>query len=393
MIFPIRAKNPPESTPWATYALIAINVIVFVLTSDGLVIKESVVDNWALKSNHFAPLNLFTSMFLHGDIVHLLGNMWFLFLFGQAVEGRLRSFSYVLMYLVAGLAGSFAHHFAVGLQAPDIPTLGASGAIMGVLGAALYMFPHGRITCFYFFLFRLGTFDVAMWLIALFYLGGDFLNAMLGANSGVAHLAHLGGAFGGFFVTLFFAPLRDCASVSKIKAEYNSAYDTDALSASELETVWKQKPDDPETVLLWMRAVQKEGGYLKEECLSAFIRAIPKMLDECDCVIVAETCRYLTDASRSPIPGHLLVMVAERVEIVADVGLATSIYSTAIKDVSLSVPDLQKSCYKLGLLQERANNPQGAIDFYRRVTEHKEWTPSRDEASHALMLLELRRAS
>lgn len=391
MVLPIRAKNPPESTPWATYALIAINVIVFILTSDGLVIRDSVVDAWALKSNHFVPLNLLSAMFLHGDIFHLLGNMWFLLLFGQAVEGRLRSFSYVLVYMAAGLLGSFAHHFAVGLQAPDIPTLGASGAIMGVLGAALYMFPHGRITCFYWFFFKPGTFDVAMWIVAIFYLGGDFLSALFASDTGVAHLAHLGGAFGGFFVTLFFAPLRDCKEVSKVKAEYNASYELSELNTHELESVWKQRKDDPETILSWMRAHQKEGLRPREVCLNAFIGAIPNMLDECDCVIVAETSRFLTDASRSPIPGHLLVMVAERVEIVADVGLATSIYSTAIKDEGLSVPDLQKSLFKLGMLQERAGNEKGAIDFYQRVTEHEVWTPSRDDASQALSKLNLRR--
>ncbi|MCH7945237.1 MAG: rhomboid family intramembrane serine protease [Armatimonadetes bacterium] len=393
MILPIRAKNPPESTPWATYALIAINVLIFILTADGPIISESVVQAWALKSDHFVPLNLFTSMFLHGDVMHLLGNMWFLYLFGAAVEGRLKTFSFLTVYVAAGLAGSLAHHYFVGLQAPDIPTLGASGAIMGVLGAALYMFPHGKITTFWFFFFRWGTFDVPMWGVALFYLGGDFVSALIGAETGVAHLAHLGGALGGFLTTLFYSPQRDCKTASKVKAALSDVRDLDDLNPRELEVLWKQSPTDPHLTLSLMRGFQVQEVKPPEDCLEGFVNAIPAMLDDCDAVVVAETARYLTTASSSPIPAHHLVEIGARVELITGPGLASSLFATALADPHVSVPDRHLCLLKLGMLQERAGNPRGAADFYQRLADEDDWSPSKDDGERALEQLQRRRAS
>ena len=392
MLLPIRAKNPPESTPWATYALIVINVLVFAVTSDGSVINDSVVDAWALKSNHFAPLNLFAAMFLHADVMHLLGNMWFLWLFGAAVEGRLKTFSFLTVYIAAGLAGSLAHHYFVGLQAPDIPTLGASGAIMGVLGAALYMFPHGKITTFWFFFFRWGTFDVAMWVVAVFYLGGDFLSAMLGAETGVAHLAHLGGALGGFLTTLFYSPKRDCKKASKVKAVLSEVRDLDDLNPREIEVLWQQAPGDPALTLSLMRGFQTQGTRPPKECLEGFVNCIPAMLDSCDAVIVAETARFLTTDS-SPIPAHHLVEIAARVELITDPGLPSSLFSTALGDPRISAPDRHLCLLKLGMLQERAANPRGAADFYQRLADEDDWSPSKDDGYRALEQLQRHRAS
>src|SRR5689334_7360513 len=110
MFIPYRCKNPPESFPWATCGLIAANVFVYVCTTRvGLVIKEPVVDEYGLKFSNINFRDAFASLFLHANLLHLLGNMWFLQLFGSAVEGRLRWFKFLLTYFLAGFAGDALH--------------------------------------------------------------------------------------------------------------------------------------------------------------------------------------------------------------------------------------------------------------------------------------------
>src|SRR6476469_4661283 len=97
--FPYRAKNPPEKFPWATLSLIALNTLVYVCTSEYLLqIREGVVTDWALSHNNFTFVRLIAAMFLHANIFHLLGKMWFLWLFWPGVEGRLGHLRYTLIY-------------------------------------------------------------------------------------------------------------------------------------------------------------------------------------------------------------------------------------------------------------------------------------------------------
>ncbi|MFO8009096.1 MAG: rhomboid family intramembrane serine protease, partial [Candidatus Brocadiia bacterium] len=156
-MLPLRDKNPPGTTPVVLYALIVANVAAFLfefslpdeqlraaLTRFGVVPSQVVA---ALRGE--APLlaalllPAFTSMFLHGGWVHLLGNMWFLHIFGDNVEGRLGHGGFLVFYLVCGLMATAAQ---VALSAgSDIPTIGASGAIAGVLGAYAVCWPRARV--------------------------------------------------------------------------------------------------------------------------------------------------------------------------------------------------------------------------------------------------------
>src|SRR5947209_6003270 len=146
MLLPYKSKNPPESFPFATIGLIAINLIVYACTTkDGLSIRREVVEQYAVSGEHFTLLRCFTSMFLHGGVLHILGNMWFLYLFGFAVEGRLRSLKFLIVYMAAGFAGDLLHQALLGSSHPERFSLGASGAIMGILGSALYMFPFSKV--------------------------------------------------------------------------------------------------------------------------------------------------------------------------------------------------------------------------------------------------------
>ena len=388
MLFPIRTKLRPESTPWATYALVALNVLVFLATSNGLMVREAVVEAYALKSNHFSPLNLVTSMFLHGDVFHLAGNMLFLWVFGQAVEGRLKSFGFVTMYAAAGLAGSLLHHFVVGLQEPNIPSLGASGAIMGVLASALFMFPHGRTVMFYWF-FRPGTFEWPVWGVALFYLGGDVLSGFFASGTGVAHFAHIGGAIGGFAVTWFYAPDRDNKQVAQANATIAETRGVEDLDPGQLGALMKSQPENPEYVLQLVVNQHKVEGKLDMDTVVHFVRLVPKMLDTCDCVVVAETARQLTTGRYSTlVPSHLLVECALRVERIAEPGLAASLYATALSRKDLDRRHTRLSLLHMGKLQQdRLGNKQSAATFYRKAAEGDDWCPLQDEAKDRLRSL------
>ncbi len=144
MIFlPYRAKNPPERFPYATLGLMITNTLIFAATSKYfLVVRESVVHQYAVSHETFSFPRLLSAMFLHGDLFHLASNMLFLWIFGASVEGRIKPFKFLGLYFLAGLGGGVLHEVMVGILAPKQFGLGASGAIMGVAGAYLYMFPY-----------------------------------------------------------------------------------------------------------------------------------------------------------------------------------------------------------------------------------------------------------
>jgi membrane associated rhomboid family serine protease len=164
-------------------------------------------------------LTILTAMFLHASILHLVGNMLFLWIFGDNVEEVLGTFRYVLAYLTFGVAGSLAQIAA----APDslIPTLGASGAIAGVMGAYIIWFPHNRVRVLFFnFLTEMPAFLVIGAWILIQIAGGYGSIGNLGKVGGVAYLAHIGGASAGLVLALLF---RDRAIAVQAEA-YRDAW-------------------------------------------------------------------------------------------------------------------------------------------------------------------------
>ncbi|MGZ3431989.1 MAG: rhomboid family intramembrane serine protease [Isosphaeraceae bacterium] len=174
-------------------------------------------------------LTLFTAMFLHGSPMHLIGNMLYLWIVGDNVEEVLGSVRYIIVYLACGLVGSLAQ-IAAG---PDslIPTLGASGAIAGIMGAYVIWFPHHqiRVLVFRFITVLPAVVVIGGWILLQVWLGaGSFRK--LGESGGVAYLAHVGGALTGIFVAFLF---YDRAQYVKAMEEHlqgwsSSPYDGDA---------------------------------------------------------------------------------------------------------------------------------------------------------------------
>src|SRR5271157_2720420 len=155
---------------------------------------------------------IFVSMFLHGGWLHLLGNMLFLFVFGRSVEDRFGHIKFLFLYLVSGLAGAILH---IVLNAGSrMPTIGASGAIAGVLGAYFVSFPRARITTLIPLIFFFWTFEIpailvlGYWFLIQFVMGYEMLAIQSATGGGVAWWGHVGGFVMGLFLALAFRPAK-----------------------------------------------------------------------------------------------------------------------------------------------------------------------------------------
>jgi len=155
------------------------------------------------------PYQLFTHMFLHGSWLHIIGNMWFLWVFGDNVEDRLGKFKYILFYVLSGLGAAVVQSLVSFLTgAVHVPMVGASGAISGVLGAYLYLFPHARILAlvpvFFFLTFMElpAVFFIGMWVFIQIING--LITLPFAGMGGVAWFAHIGGFFVGYKLVRVF---------------------------------------------------------------------------------------------------------------------------------------------------------------------------------------------
>lgn len=231
MVFPISDDNSDRRlAPYVNIALIAMNVLVFVVfqgmgtnekftyqlstvpaeikTGKDIVTEDREVTDPATGHKYTLPglqptpvsvyLTLLTSMFMHGGVAHLLGNMWFLWIFGDNVEDRMGHIRYLVFYLLTGLAASLCH-VAMNLNGPGsmIPSLGASGAISGVMGAYLSLCPSRRVRVL---MMRVvtevpGYMAVGLWFLFQLISGMGLLGG--GESDGVAYAAHIGGFVAG----------------------------------------------------------------------------------------------------------------------------------------------------------------------------------------------------
>ncbi len=199
---PGRVRKP---TPWVTYALIAANVIVYLYTSasNGFM----AVSNYWVNVGAYTPIlplidpssiyRIFTSMFMHADPLHIFFNMYFLYLFGRGVEAALGPIPYLILYLVSGVAAvvfhtAFSYLFG-GAASLTIPVLGASGAISGVLGAYLILYPGTKLLVCTWFIFLPFCFPIYSAYLLIFWFALQVLYGMASVGAGVAFFAHAGG--------------------------------------------------------------------------------------------------------------------------------------------------------------------------------------------------------
>jgi membrane associated rhomboid family serine protease len=205
-MIPIKVTQPSYSRPTVTALLIAVNVFVFLhefwlqIQGDPYSLNHF-ISQYSLRPAYFHLENLLTHMFLHSGWMHLLGNMLFLWVFGDNVEDILGHGKYLIFYLLCGVAAG------LGQMVIDpysrIPMLGASGAIAGVMGAYLVKFPHSEVRMLTWFLF-IFTFDVPAWAMLIYWFAmqlfggfGSVSGSSYGSQGGVAFFAHVGGFIAG----------------------------------------------------------------------------------------------------------------------------------------------------------------------------------------------------
>jgi len=215
-MFPIGDDDSAErSVPIVTYALIVLNVLFFFVELSG---GEPFIERWSVVPRRLTQnpgadfITVFTSMFMHGGWLHLGGNMLYLWIFGDNVEDRFGHAKFALFYLLCGIAATVAQ---VAVSAgSNVPNLGASGAIAGVLAAYLILFPRGQVKV----LMGRGVVPVPALVVIGLWIVLQFINGVgsitqSAETGGVAYMAHIGGFVAGLVLTFLFRGSRSTATV------------------------------------------------------------------------------------------------------------------------------------------------------------------------------------
>ena len=209
MFIPLKDYNPTQRFPVITVVFIALNILIFfyqVSSPEGLQYHVFRMGAIPFEITHFTtlteiprlfpPLTLFTSMFLHGGLFHLLGNMLYLWIFGNNIEDYLGPIRFIFFYAISGLGASLMH--IVFNPTSKIPMIGASGAIAGILGAYLVLFPNARVKTLVF----IWIVPVPAAFLLLIWFFGQIMN--IGMSGGVAWFAHIGGFLIGLFLIGYY---------------------------------------------------------------------------------------------------------------------------------------------------------------------------------------------
>jgi membrane associated rhomboid family serine protease len=231
-VIPYRDENETQHTPFVTYALVGINVVVWLFVQgagSALPLARAVCElglipgelTGMLRPGTGFPMgdglvclidpgrqasHLVTSMFLHGSWMHLIGNMWFLWIFGNNIEDSMGPGRYAVFYLVCGLVAALAQ--VVTNPASPVPMVGASGAISGVMGGYLVLYPRVRVYALLPLGFLITTVALPAWMMLVYWLGLQLLSGFFsgrGEGGGVAFWAHVGGFVAGVVLIKLFA--------------------------------------------------------------------------------------------------------------------------------------------------------------------------------------------
>jgi len=298
-MFPLYDENPRSTRPYVNYALIIINFIVFIweVIVSGFFGNERATMNMLLEHG-FVParfldnplsldgiLPIFSSMFMHGGIMHILGNMLFLWIFGDNIEDRFGHMKYLFSYLLWGIAATMAHAawaLSVGGDQLLIPAVGASGAISGVLGTYLLLFPRARIVTLVF----IGFFGMRQRIPVFVYLPVWFIfqliPATFGAVAGVAYVAHIGGFVAGAVFGLGYKTLLKLRRGMILPTETKPGHEGRKLEDKQLERQQEIKPlrmegittNDYIELLIEMPGVNERDVELSVQDNTVYINAV-----------------------------------------------------------------------------------------------------------------------
>lgn len=360
MLLPYRVKNPTTRFPAATIGIIGINVIVYLLTTEYfLFIRRDIILRYAFKMGESPAINAFTAMFLHADPFHLLGNMLFLWVFGRAVEDRLGIARYLGVYFVTGIVGDLLQAlFDVMFTGSPHPVIGASGCIMGAVGAYWFLFPWSKVCVFYWlFWYVRGVWEVqAIWVIGLYFLM-DLANGLAwGHGGGVANFAHVGGSLAGVLLCIVLKAKRDTVSVSEAKAVQA---DVGGLERMPLQTLQTMLQDDYANTDIIRALIPSALRLNDREAVDGAMANAGPVLIEKDPNLVAY---YLVDLCGSPSiyqPVQLLKL-ASVMEQAYQTQQAMGLYRI-VASIRETSPDVEMALYRMALCSwNRLHDANGA---------------------------------
>jgi membrane associated rhomboid family serine protease len=226
-MIPLKDDAPSSTFPFVILLLIFINIILFLHEVSLGKSLEPFIRNYAIIPTHFFSFKthnfsrfypLITSTFLHGSWLHLLGNMWFLWIFGDNIEHRMGHLRFPFFYLVCGIVSGLVHIYIN--PGSSIPSIGASGAISGILGAYFVLYPFSRVNTlvpifFFFYFVKLPAFFfLGLWFLIQFFSGAISLSSTEAMTGGVAWWAHIGGFVAGIILLPLFLIGREKRSRS-----------------------------------------------------------------------------------------------------------------------------------------------------------------------------------
>ena len=208
-MFPLSDDAKASRFPWMMWLLIFVNGYVFVQellapNIDAFVSQYALIPSHVHFNDYLTMIPFITAIFLHGGFLHILSNMWFLFIFGDNVEEALNPFGFLLLFLIAGIAGNILQ-YAV-MPTSSVAVIGASGAIAGILGCYYVLFPHARVKTLIFLFFFVTILDIAAplmlgyWFILQLISGAGSIGQMSADQGGIAFFAHIAGFLIGLFV-------------------------------------------------------------------------------------------------------------------------------------------------------------------------------------------------
>ena len=199
MLFPYKDDNPRVLFPIITYSIIGVNIFIYLLQfhfiGNNPQLAKDIIYRFGFIPNDFNVFNIITSMFMHGGFGHIIGNMWFLYIFGDNVESILGHARYFSFYIFCGIGAALGQFFIE--PTSTTPMVGASGAIAGVLGAYMIKFPKAKVHVFAVIIIFITTFIVPAQIVLgiwfIMQLSGGLNSLGINTTGGVAWFAHIGG--------------------------------------------------------------------------------------------------------------------------------------------------------------------------------------------------------
>jgi len=219
-LFPFKDDNPTRTFPLVTIGVIVINILVYIwelISPSGekyIAYRYGAIPSSLLSFEKTEPfslhpsLSIFSSMFLHGGLLHIGGNMLYLWIFGNNIEDRLGHFRFILFYLMCGIVAAYSH--AITAPSSTVPMIGASGAVAGILGAYILLFPRAKVHTLVFFGFFVEIIKIPALIVigfwAIIQVVNGILSQSLVAQGGVAWFAHVGGFLAGLSTIKILLP-------------------------------------------------------------------------------------------------------------------------------------------------------------------------------------------